>query len=48
MDKAFYALSAFVASQLVLMALCLLPRRFWAGRAAWHDAAGTAPAPASK
>ena len=45
MDKAFYALSAFVASQLVLLALALLPRRFWAGRAA-RDVEGAAPAPA--
>jgi ABC-type transport system involved in cytochrome c biogenesis permease subunit len=29
MDKAFYALTAFIASQLVLMALCLAPRHFW-------------------
>jgi ABC-type transport system involved in cytochrome c biogenesis permease subunit len=30
MDKAFWALSAFIASQLALIALCLAPRRFWA------------------
>ena len=29
MDKAFYALSAFIATQLVLMTAALLPRRFW-------------------
>jgi len=29
MDKAFWALSGFVASQLILMGLCLAPRRFW-------------------
>ncbi|HUL57928.1 MAG TPA: cytochrome c biogenesis protein CcsA [Anaeromyxobacteraceae bacterium] len=29
MDKAFWALSAFVATQLALMALALAPRRFW-------------------
>ena len=29
MDKAFYALAAFDASQLALMGLALLPRRFW-------------------
>ncbi|HEY6101109.1 MAG TPA: cytochrome c biogenesis protein CcsA [Anaeromyxobacter sp.] len=29
MDKAFWALSGFIASQLVLMAVALLPRRFW-------------------
>lgn len=37
MDSAFYALSAFIASQLALMAICLAPRRFWA----------RAPAPAA-
>jgi ABC-type transport system involved in cytochrome c biogenesis permease subunit len=30
MDKAFVALAAFCGSQLVLMGLALLPRRFWA------------------
>jgi ABC-type transport system involved in cytochrome c biogenesis permease subunit len=34
MDKAFWALSAFIASQLAVMALCLAPRQFWRGRAA--------------
>jgi ABC-type transport system involved in cytochrome c biogenesis permease subunit len=34
MDSAFWALSGFVASQVVLMALCLAPRQFWRGRAA--------------
>ncbi len=29
MDKAFWALAGFIASQLVLMGLCLLPPRFW-------------------
>jgi hypothetical protein len=29
MDKAFWALSAFIGSQLVLMAVALAPRRFW-------------------
>ena len=29
MESAFWALTGFVASQLVLIALCLLPRRFW-------------------
>ena len=28
-DSAFWALSAFIASQLLLVGLCLLPRRFW-------------------
>jgi ABC-type transport system involved in cytochrome c biogenesis permease subunit len=31
MDKAFWALFTFIASQLVLMALALAPRRFWKG-----------------
>jgi ABC-type transport system involved in cytochrome c biogenesis permease subunit len=30
MDKAFWALAWFILSQLVLIALCLAPRRFWA------------------
>ncbi|MBK8794778.1 MAG: cytochrome c biogenesis protein CcsA [Holophaga sp.] len=29
MDKAFWALSGFIASQLILMALCLAPPMFW-------------------
>jgi ABC-type transport system involved in cytochrome c biogenesis permease subunit len=32
MDKAFWALAAFIGSQLALIGLCLAPRRFW-GRA---------------
>lgn len=31
MDKAFWALSAFCGSQLLLMAVALAPRRFWKG-----------------
>ncbi len=31
MDKAFWALSAFIASQLVLVALAMLPPHFWVG-----------------
>jgi ABC-type transport system involved in cytochrome c biogenesis permease subunit len=34
MDKAFWALFAFIGSQLALMALCLAPRQFWKLRAA--------------
>jgi ABC-type transport system involved in cytochrome c biogenesis permease subunit len=34
MDKAFWALSAFIATQLVLIAICLLPARFRFVRAA--------------
>ena len=42
MDKAFWALSAFIASQLLLIAVCLLPRQFWKPRpsAAGQRAAG--------
>jgi ABC-type transport system involved in cytochrome c biogenesis permease subunit len=29
MDKAFWWLSGFIASQLLLMGICLLPRQFW-------------------
>jgi ABC-type transport system involved in cytochrome c biogenesis permease subunit len=29
MDKAFYALTAFIASQLVLMGICYAPAQFW-------------------
>jgi hypothetical protein len=29
MDQAFWALSGFIGTQLVLMAIALLPRRFW-------------------
>ena len=29
MESAFWALAGFIASQLVVMALCLLPRQFW-------------------
>ncbi|HEY6104845.1 MAG TPA: cytochrome c biogenesis protein CcsA, partial [Anaeromyxobacteraceae bacterium] len=41
MDKAFWALSAFIASQLLLMGLALAPRRFWKGRAGADEASGT-------
>jgi len=30
MDQAFWSLAAFIGSQLVLIAFCLIPRRFWA------------------
>ena len=29
MDKAFYALTGFIISQLVFMAICAAPARFW-------------------
>jgi ABC-type transport system involved in cytochrome c biogenesis permease subunit len=41
MDKAFWALSGFIASQLLLMGLALAPRRFWKGRASADEAPGT-------
>ena len=41
MDKAFWALSGFIASQLVLMGLALAPRRFWKGRARADSPEGT-------
>ena len=34
MDKAFWSLSSFVASQFLLMALAMAPRHFWKGKAA--------------
>jgi ABC-type transport system involved in cytochrome c biogenesis permease subunit len=34
MDKAFWALTAFIASQAAFMALAMLPRHFWKSRAA--------------
>jgi ABC-type transport system involved in cytochrome c biogenesis permease subunit len=46
MDKAFWALATFIGTQLVLMALCLLPPRFWkraSVTAAVPAAATTAP-----
>ena len=43
MDKAFWALAAFIASQLALMALCLAPRRFWAGAAGEEPGSKQAP-----
>jgi len=42
MDKAFWALSGFCASQLLLVGLALAPRRFWRGRAAAEPPAGGA------
>lgn len=33
MDQAFWALAWFIGSQVLLIGLCLLPRRFWAARA---------------
>jgi len=33
MDKAFWALAAFIVTQLALIGVCLLPRRFWSARA---------------
>jgi ABC-type transport system involved in cytochrome c biogenesis permease subunit len=44
MDKAFWALAGFSASQLVLMGVTLAPRRFWSARAEETDEAGSAGA----
>jgi len=48
MDKAFWALFAFIASQLVLVGLAILPPRFWTalspGGRAREDGANRAPA----
>ncbi len=41
-ESAFWALAAFIASQLLLMGLCTLPRRFWKGAAAAEVAAQAA------
>jgi ABC-type transport system involved in cytochrome c biogenesis permease subunit len=38
MDKAFWALSAFVASQLAIMVFALVPARFWSARRAEEPA----------
>lgn len=47
MDKAFWALSAFIGSQLVIMAFALLPPRFWRAGALARGGAKPAPAPAA-
>jgi ABC-type transport system involved in cytochrome c biogenesis permease subunit len=50
MDQAFIALTAFIASQLVLMVVALLPERFWTA-AGWRrtptDAAAAAGTPST-
>ncbi|HZZ83377.1 MAG TPA: cytochrome c biogenesis protein CcsA [Anaeromyxobacteraceae bacterium] len=46
MDKAFWALAAFIGSQLAVMGFCLLPRHFWKGSAA--GAAGEGGGQAAK
>jgi ABC-type transport system involved in cytochrome c biogenesis permease subunit len=46
MDKAFWALSAFVGSQLLLMALAMAPRQFWKGKAARAAGDGAHPSKA--
>jgi hypothetical protein len=46
MDKAFWALSAFIGVQFALMALCLLPRQFWKPRSAREVDANEEPAQA--
>ena len=44
MDKAFYSLSAFVGSQLLLMAVALAPRRFWQRRPSPPEGGAARPA----
>jgi ABC-type transport system involved in cytochrome c biogenesis permease subunit len=46
MDKAFWALVLFAASQFLLMALAMLPRQFWKGRASRDAGTGTQAAKA--
>jgi ABC-type transport system involved in cytochrome c biogenesis permease subunit len=46
MDKAFWALSGFIASQLAFMALAMLPRQFWRSRATRDAGEGAAAAEA--
>jgi ABC-type transport system involved in cytochrome c biogenesis permease subunit len=41
MDSAFRALAGFIASQIVLAGLCLLPREFWRRRAAAGETASS-------
>jgi cytochrome c biogenesis factor len=45
MDKAFWALAAFIGSQLLVMAICLLPRRFWTAGAFEAERAASGEAP---
>ena len=47
MDKAFWALSAFIGSQLAIMAFTLLPPRFWRVGGLARGGAKPAPAPAA-
>ena len=42
MDKAFYALAGFCASQFALMALAMAPRQFWKGKGSRDDGSGEA------
>jgi ABC-type transport system involved in cytochrome c biogenesis permease subunit len=44
MDKAFWSLSAFIGSQLLLMALALAPRRFWQRRSSPPEGGAARPA----
>ncbi|MDR3682434.1 MAG: cytochrome c biogenesis protein CcsA [Geothrix sp.] len=37
MDQAFYALTAFIASQIVLMGICFAPARFWVDKTRSHS-----------
>ena len=44
MESAFVALAVFIATQLALMVICLLPRRFWKARVAAARESGPAGA----
>jgi hypothetical protein len=44
MDKAFWSLSAFIGSQLLLMAVALAPRRFWLRRPSPPEGGAARPA----
>ena len=46
MESAFVALATFIATQLVLIVICLLPRRFWEASLAAADESGSGPSPA--
>jgi ABC-type transport system involved in cytochrome c biogenesis permease subunit len=46
MDKAFWALVLFASTQFLLMALAMLPRQFWKGRASRDAGTGTQAAKA--
>jgi ABC-type transport system involved in cytochrome c biogenesis permease subunit len=48
MESAFWALASFIATQLVLIGIALLPRQFWKSRARRETPAPAAGAPAAR